>query len=199
MGVVIGMPGGGLEPGRAGWAVSERVAEVGRSGELATADVLDPLTRAWRGPTVLHDLGVPASAANIDHVVVAGRRVVVVDSKVWRPGRYTMRSGHPMRDGVAFPHAGLGSTVFGARRLSAWLEARLGPGRARIARPVVAVWPSTPGARIDLSRLRPDGVTLIGADRLARTVAARIRWAGPADPAIVSALCDLTPGGPAHH
>ena len=94
---VIGIPGGGLVD--ASWAANEEVAEIGRRGELLTAAVLDRLARP-DGPTVLHDLLLPAASGvrvNVDHVVVSGRRVVLVDSKCWQPGRYWTALGRTRR------------------------------------------------------------------------------------------------------
>jgi nuclease-like protein len=54
----------------------------GAAGERRTARLLAPLER--RGWVVLHDLAIPGSAANIDHVVIGPGGVLVVDSKQYR-------------------------------------------------------------------------------------------------------------------
>jgi hypothetical protein len=54
----------------------------GGIGERRTAKLLRPLER--RGYVVLHDLGVPGSAANLDHLVIGPTGVWLVDSKRWR-------------------------------------------------------------------------------------------------------------------
>lgn len=59
--------------------------EQGAVGERRTASVLNP--RSGDGWYVLHDLGVPGSAANIDHVVVTPGGVFVIDSKNWTGSR----------------------------------------------------------------------------------------------------------------
>ena len=51
----------------------------GAEGERRTARLLAPLER--RGYQVFHDLAVPGSAANVDHVVVGPSGVYVIDSK----------------------------------------------------------------------------------------------------------------------
>ena len=73
--------------------------ERGAQGEAAAADKLRDLPPLF---TVLHDLQVPGSAANIDHLVIGPSGVFVVDAKrysqplrvadgmVWR-GRYSIR------------------------------------------------------------------------------------------------------------
>jgi hypothetical protein len=60
----------------------------GAQGERRTARLLDPLER--RGYQVFHDLAVPGSATNVDHVVVGPSGVYVIDSKRYRGQlRYT--------------------------------------------------------------------------------------------------------------
>jgi hypothetical protein len=54
----------------------------GAAGERRTARLLSPLED--RGWVVLHDLAVPGSAANIDHLAIGPGGVVVVDSKQYR-------------------------------------------------------------------------------------------------------------------
>jgi len=55
--------------------------EQGADGEQITANVLNPLSGdGWH---ILHDLAIPNSAANIDHVAVGPPGVFVVDSKNW--------------------------------------------------------------------------------------------------------------------
>ncbi|MGO3032154.1 MAG: nuclease-related domain-containing protein [Microbacterium gubbeenense] len=91
-GVVYGRAGGSLAG--AGWAQKD-AARIGASGERLTAEVLDPLAKRPGGVTVLHDLDIPIPGfkANIDHVIVAGSTVTIIDSKVWRPGIYRTRDG----------------------------------------------------------------------------------------------------------
>jgi Nuclease-related domain len=54
----------------------------GASGERRTARLLDPLER--HGWAVLHDLAVPTSRANLDHLVIGPGGVFVIDSKHYR-------------------------------------------------------------------------------------------------------------------
>ena len=61
----------------------------GAAGETATAALLRPLeAQGWH---VRHDLRLPHSRANLDHVLVSpcGRAVVVLDTKTWHRGRTT--------------------------------------------------------------------------------------------------------------
>lgn len=43
----------------------------------------------------MHDLDIPLPgfSANIDHAVIAGRTLTLIDSKVWQPGIYRTRDG----------------------------------------------------------------------------------------------------------
>jgi hypothetical protein len=63
----------------------------GAEGERRTARLLAPLER--HGYQVFHDLAVPGSAANVDHVVVGPTGVYVIDSKRYR-GRLRYAAGH---------------------------------------------------------------------------------------------------------
>jgi hypothetical protein len=54
----------------------------GAAGERRTARLLTPLAR--RGWALLHDLAIPGTQANIDHLVIGPGGVLVVDSKRYR-------------------------------------------------------------------------------------------------------------------
>ena len=102
-------PAAAVAAGGLGWLLRFRVtAETaawrrGARGERRTARRLRPLLRA--GWTVLHDVAIPQSRANGDHLLVGPPGVFLVDSKAWH-GRITLapdgsawHNGHPM-DGV---------------------------------------------------------------------------------------------------
>jgi hypothetical protein len=63
----------------------------GAEGERRTARLLAPLER--HGYQVFHDLAVPGSAANVDHLVVGPTGVYVIDSKCYR-GQLRYSAGH---------------------------------------------------------------------------------------------------------
>lgn len=94
-GVVYGTPGGSLT----GHAEADRI---GAAGEQRVAGHLNRLASKYP-VAVLHDLDIPGSAANIDHAVVYGDRVLILDSKVWKPARYRSRGTRAYRGGPAFP------------------------------------------------------------------------------------------------
>jgi hypothetical protein len=63
----------------------------GAAGERRTARLLGPLER--HGWVVLHDLAVPGSRANIDHLAIGPGGVFVIDSKQYRGRLQLDRSG----------------------------------------------------------------------------------------------------------
>jgi Nuclease-related domain len=87
----VGLPHGGLVGLAAAavvaWRLRFRPSEQARTwqrgahGERRTARLLDRLTRD--GYVVFHDLAVPGSDANVDHLVVGPTGLFVIDSKQW--------------------------------------------------------------------------------------------------------------------
>jgi hypothetical protein len=83
-----------------GWRLRFRPSEQvtawrrGADGERRTARLLDRLTRD--GFVVFHDLAVPGSPANVDHLVIGPSGVFVIDSKQWTG------SVHQSADGLAW-------------------------------------------------------------------------------------------------
>ena len=92
----------------------------GAAGERRTARLLGPLER--HGWAILHDLAVPGSTANLDHLVIGPGGVFVIDSKQCRAGcGSTLLGSYGM---AAIPRPDAGSGVVGG-----------GPGRSSPARP----------------------------------------------------------------
>jgi hypothetical protein len=83
-----------------GWRLRFRPSEQARTwqrgahGERRTARLLDRLTRD--GFVVFHDLAVPGSPANVDHLVIGPSGVFIIDSKQWTG------SVHQGADGLAW-------------------------------------------------------------------------------------------------
>jgi hypothetical protein len=87
----VGLPHAGLvglaAAALVGWRLRFRPSEQARTwqrgahGERRTARLLDRLTRD--GFVVFHDLAVPGSPANVDHLVIGPTGVFVIDSKQW--------------------------------------------------------------------------------------------------------------------
>jgi Nuclease-related domain len=84
----LGLIVAALATAAAGWALRFRPSPDAvawrrcAAGERRTARLLDPLER--HGWAVLHDLAVPGSRANIDHLVIGPGGVLVIDSKHYR-------------------------------------------------------------------------------------------------------------------
>ena len=81
----LGLILGGLAAMTAGWGLRFRPSpdaiawRRGAAGERRTARLLAPLER--QGWAILHDLAVPGSRANLDHLVIGPGGVFVIDSK----------------------------------------------------------------------------------------------------------------------
>lgn len=75
--------------------------------ERLTADLLSRYLTRLPGAMIFHGLAWPGSVfADVDHAVLCGRRLVLVESKLWLPGDYTTdedggfrRNGRPFRGG----------------------------------------------------------------------------------------------------
>jgi hypothetical protein len=84
----LGLALGGLAATAAGWGLRFRTSpdaiawRRGAAGERRTARLLDPLEQ--QGWAVLHDLAIPGSRANIDHLAIGPGGVFVIDSKQYR-------------------------------------------------------------------------------------------------------------------
>ena len=104
-------PTAALAAGVVGWWLRFRVsAETaawrrGASGERRTARALRKLVR--QGWTVLHDVAIPGSRANGDHLLIGPPGVFLVDSKAWH-GTITQaidgqasHNGHPLDQTIA--------------------------------------------------------------------------------------------------
>lgn len=89
----VGVPGQGLhESGFSAGNVS-----LGVKGEMATAEILTHLLRAYPSAVVGHSMRVNSTTeADLDHVFIIGNQMIVVDSKMWK-ARRTYALG-PSRD-----------------------------------------------------------------------------------------------------
>jgi len=169
---------------------------IGAAGEQKTALELGKLAALENGPTVLHDLRIPGANANIDHIVVYGRTVMIVDSKVWRNGFYftlgekTYRTGDPGKLFSRFESADKRTIPFAVRRVEEYLT---GLGLRPVMKPgTLVLWPSSQAA--DARKLRtffykPAGGVAVSVGASVNNRAAW--WRRPADPLIVASLTRL--------
>lgn len=96
--------------------------------EQHTADLLSRYLTRLPGARIFHGLAWPGSVfADVDHAVLCGRKLVLIESKSWLPGHYeaeddgtVWRNGHPFRGGgMRMPRS---LAVY--RKLLPWLDIR---------------------------------------------------------------------------
>jgi hypothetical protein len=156
----LGLVLGGLAAVAAGWGLRFRPSLDGRAwrrgavGERRTARLLGPLER--QGWAVLHDLAVPGSQANIDHLVIGPGGVFVIDSKQYR-GRLQLDPSGRLWHG-RYPLAPSLQTV----SFEADQAAQVLPDPGVVVLPVVAVH----RAQVPWGKVVMDGVPVVAARRL---------------------------------
>jgi hypothetical protein len=133
---------------------------------------------------------IPAAGytANIDHILLSGRTVVLIDTKAWKPGRYWTLLGVHRRGWRRFPHANTKTPAMARDRIARYL-AGLGV-HAMVLTPLVAVWPSSASARVNVRWLRMNQCRALPAERLPARVA-RIAGNNPPDPQVLAVLREL--------
>jgi hypothetical protein len=156
----LGLAAAGLAAITAGWALRFRPSpdavawRRGAAGERRTARLLDPLER--HGWAILHDLALPGSQANLDHLAIGPGGVFVIDSKQYR-GRLQLDSSGRLWHG-RYPLAPtLQAVSFEADQAAQVLP---DPGVAVV--PIVAVH----GAQVPWGKVVTDGVPVVAARRL---------------------------------
>jgi hypothetical protein len=156
LGLVLGL----LAAVAAGWGLRFRPSpdavawRRGAAGERRTARLLGPLER--QGWVVLHDLAVPGSQANIDHLVIGPGGVFAIDSKRYR-GRLQLDDVGKLWHG-RYPLApAVRATSWEADQAAVVLP---DPGMAVM--PIVAVH----GVQVPWGKVVVDGVPILPARRL---------------------------------
>ena len=177
----LGLVLGGLAAVAAGWGLRFRPSpdavawRRGTAGERRTAQLLDPLER--HGWAILHDLAVPRSQANTDHLVIGPGGVFVIDSKRYR-GRLQLDPSGRLWHG-RYPLAPtLEAVSFEADQAAVVLP---DPGMAVV--PIVAVH----GAQVPWGKVVVHGVPVVSARRLPSMLRALPAVLGPER---VTALAD---------
>jgi hypothetical protein len=151
---------GGLAVITAGWALRFRPSldagawRRGAVGERRTARLLGPLER--EGWAILHDLAVPGSRANLDHLAIGPGGVFVIDSKQYR-GRLQLDSFGQLWHG-RYPLA----PTLRAVEFEADQAAQILPDPGMAVVPIVAVH----GAQVPWGKVVTDGVPVVPARRL---------------------------------
>jgi hypothetical protein len=139
----------------------------GAAGERRTARLLNPLER--HGWAVLHDLAVPGSQANIDHLVIGPGGVFVVDSKQYRGRLRLDASGRLWHSGYPLAPA-LRAVDFEADRAAQVLA-----DPCVVVLPIVAVH----GAQVPWGKVVTQGVPVVAARRLPSMLCALPAVLGP--------------------
>ena len=156
----LGLALGGLAAVAAGWGLRFRPSpdaiawRRGAAGERRTAQLLDPLER--HGWVVLHDLAVPGSQANLDHLVIGPGGVFAIDSKQYR-GRLQLDAVGKLWHG-RYPLAP-------AVRAASWeadQAAQVLPDPGMAVVPIVTVH----GVHVPWGKVVMDGVRVVTARRL---------------------------------
>lgn len=130
----------------------------GAEGERSTAELLNALPRRFG---VRHDLAVPGSRANIDHLVIGPSGVFVIDTKAYR-SRLRVRRGRAWAGSRAVDTASV-----------AWQAERLEQALGVTVVPVVAIHGSGPGSGLRRRGVVDGGVRVLPASRLVRAVSGR--------------------------
>jgi hypothetical protein len=139
----------------------------GAAGERRTARLLSQLER--QGWVVLHDLAVPGSRANLDHLVIGPGGVFVIDSMQFRVRLQLDPTGRLWHG--RYPLAPtLRAVSFEADQAAQVLP---DPGVAVV--PIVAVH----GAQVPWGKMVSDGVPVLAATRLPRLLRALPAVLGP--------------------
>ena len=157
----------------AGWGLRFRPSpdasawQRGAAGERRTARLLDPLAR--HGWAVLHDLAIPGSQANLDHLVIGPGGVFVIDSKQYRgrlqldPSGRLWHGRHPL------------APTLRAADFEADQAARVLPDPGVAVVPIVAVH----GVPVPWGKVVTDGVPVVAARRLPSMLRALPAVLGP--------------------
>ncbi|AUI52930.1 nuclease-related domain-containing protein [Arthrobacter crystallopoietes] len=179
----FGTAAAGLD--NAHWAKNQDVANIGAIGERRTAELLDSFAdRA----AVLHDLRIPIKgiSANIDHVVVSGKRVLILDTKMWLPGLYWTFGGANRRGLVRVVHTEKKTMEMARTSLVRFLDRT----RSEVVRPKVVVWSSRTTQPVRTILFQVPGADVLKGEKLARTLGSLI-GRQPADQQIVDRLSEL--------
>jgi hypothetical protein len=126
----------------------------GRSGSDAPPALLGPLER--HGWAILHDLAVPGSQANLDHLAIGPGGVFVIDSKQYRGRLQLDRSGRLWHG--RYPLA----PTLRAVSFEADQAAQVLPDPGVVVVPIVAVH----GAKVPWGKVVVAGVPVVAAKRL---------------------------------
>jgi Nuclease-related domain len=157
----------------AGWGLRFRPSadaiawQRGAAGERRTARLLAPLER--HGWAVLHDLALPGSQANLDHLVIGPGGVFVIDSKQYR-GRLQLDPTGRLWHGRYPLGPALRAVSFEADQ-----AAQVLPDPGVVVRPIITIH----GAQVPWGKVLMDGIPVVPAKRLPSMLLALPNVLGP--------------------
>jgi hypothetical protein len=180
LGPQLGLVLGVLAAVAAGWRLGFRPSPAARAwrrgaaGERRTARLLGPMER--HGWVVLHDLALPGSRANLDHLVIGPGGVLVIDSKQYR-GRLQLDPTGRLWHG-RYPLA----PMLRAVSFEADQAALVLTDPDVVVVPIVAVH----GAQVPWGKVVMDGVPVVAARRLPSMLGALPAVLGPERVAVLA-------------
>jgi Nuclease-related domain len=164
---------GALAAAATGWALRFRPSPEavawrrGATGEQRTARLLSQLER--HGWAILHDLAVPGSRANIDHLVIGPGGVFVIDSKQYRSRLQLDPTGRLWHG--RYPLA----PILRAVSFEADQAAQVLPDPGVVVRPIIAIH----GAQVPWGKVLLDGIPVVPAKHLPSMLRALPMLLGP--------------------
>lgn len=175
---IYGTPGGSL----GGDSKFGAAGVAGEYGERRTAEALEQFGDRC---VVVHDIIVPGLSANLDHVVIADKRLLILDSKAWRNGFYHRMLGGSLRRG--FEEVEHDRTDGLARMTEMMSETTGAEAQARLV-----VWPSAKAKQVYIhSSLRRHTVPVHPAYQLERIVKTFIGGASQADDRLATDVLEM--------
>lgn len=162
--------------------------QVGARGERTVAAALNRRFASAADIWVFHDLNVPGMAANVDHALVRGDTLVLLDTKVWAGGWYWTWQGTTRRGLTRVDHAdrrGLSAALDRYRNLVAGNVTVVG---------ALLVLPGTSGRPPRLFGYRPPGPypTFASMPRAFDWAVGQLGGPQPTDPALLRQVHGLT-------
>lgn len=195
-GASYGVPGGSLVEGQdVSWAKNAGAAEAGRQGEVIVGTALNTLVADSAGGVVIHDVRVPIPGftSNIDHVVVGGSKVLLIDAKRWKPGLYLSLGSRAYRGLTRVEHIEKRSMETAHRAMVSYLR---GIDGADVSGSFVVPTSSGTG-RVWCRLLRVPGATPVSVRRMRSLVSRFLSESPPADAQVVAKVLRLLPEGEA--
>lgn len=154
---------------------------VGAQGEARMGALLNELAKL-PGTHIFHSVGFPGSVADIDHIVVRGNHVALIDSKIWAGQRFAWADTETILvDGGEKAHKNKMQVAMSK------LEAGL---RAQGIHPVMHTWVSFVGSRATFDNSRHPADVLLANDRdtMSQVRAFLGRNTGPIDTRLLGAI-----------